>query len=130
MQSRPTEVFEVALDNWASDRQRYILMAVDLKSSEAIGLQLKALAEPTRRRILELLKRKGCCSCELVSALDPGMCVCDLETQLGLTQPTITHHIQVLREAALVKTRKIGRWLYCRRDEEVLERLGEWLRGL
>ena len=92
--------------------------------------QLQALADPTRRRIVELLKRKGCCSCDLVRTADPGLCVCDLESALGLSQPTITHHIQVLREAGLIATQKIGRWLYCRRDEEALDRLGEWLRRL
>ncbi len=93
-----------------------------------IDRQLKALADPMRRRIIELLKQKGCCSCVEVSAADPGLCICDLESALSLSQPTITHHIQVLREAGLVTTWRIGRWLYCRRKEEALDRLGEWLR--
>ncbi len=96
--------------------------------SKKIDAQLKAVADPTRRRILELLKRRGCCSLEMVSASDPGMCVCDLEAQLKLTQPTITHHLHLLREAGLIATRKIGRWLYCRRNEEALDRLGQWLK--
>ena len=103
-------------------------MAVDIKPDQAIDQRLKALADPTRRRIIELLKRKGCCSCEVIKPADPGMCVCDLEAEPGLSQPTITHHIQVLREAGLVTTRKIGRWVYCRRNEEALDQLGEWLR--
>ena len=98
-----------------------------VETDERVDRQLKALADPTRRRIIELLKRKGCCSCDMVAAADPGLCVCDIETQLGLSQPTITHHVQVLREAGLVTTQKIGRWLYCRRNEEALDRLGEWL---
>ncbi len=105
-------------------------MSVDIKTDELIDLQLKALADPTRRKIVELLSSKGCCSCDLVSALDPGMCVCDLETKLALTQPTITHHVQILRDAGLISTRKIGRWLYCRRNEKSLDRLGAWLRKL
>jgi ArsR family transcriptional regulator len=105
-------------------------MPIDIKADELIELQLKALADATRRKIVELLRSKGCCSCDQVSAVDPGMCVCDLETKLGLTQPTITHHVQVLRDAGLISTRKIGRWLYCRRNEEALDRLGAWLRRL
>jgi DNA-binding transcriptional ArsR family regulator len=105
-------------------------MPVDTKTDESIELKLKALADPARRKIIELLRSKGCCSCDLVSAVDPGMCICDLESKLGLTQPTITHHVQVLREAGLISTRKIGRWLYCRRNEEALDRLGEWLHKL
>ena len=65
--------------------------------------QLRALADPTRLRILELLKKRGCCSCEEVDAHASGMCVCDLEKELSLQQPTITHHLQVLRTAGLVE---------------------------
>jgi len=105
-------------------------MPVDTKTEGLIELQLKALADPTRRKIVELLRSKGSCSCDLVSAADSGLCVCDLKTKLGLTQPTITHHVQTLRAAGLISTRKIGRWLYCRRDEKALDRLGAWLRML
>lgn len=105
-------------------------MSVNTTTDERIEAQLKALADPTRRQIVELLKRRGCCSCEEVSGSNPGLCICDLEPELKLSQPTITHHIQVLREAGLVRAEKIGRWLYCRRDEEALDRLGEWVRKL
>lgn len=105
-------------------------MVIDARTDELIESQLKALADPARRKIVELLRSKGCCSCDLISAADPGLCVCDIESKLELTQPTITHHVQVLREAGLISTRKIGRWVYCRRNEEALDRLGEWLRKL
>ena len=105
-------------------------MPVDAKPDELIDLQLKAVADPTRRKIVELLRSKGCCSCDRVSADDAGLCVCDLETKLGLTQPTITHHVQILRDAGLISTRKIGRWVYCWRNEKALDRLGAWLRKL
>ena len=102
-------------------------MAVATENNRPFELQLKALADPTRRRIIELLKKKGCCSCSEVRAADPGLCICDLESALSLSQPTITHHIQALREAGLITTWKIGRWVYCRRKEEALDQLGEWL---
>ncbi|HVP51029.1 MAG TPA: metalloregulator ArsR/SmtB family transcription factor [Terriglobales bacterium] len=105
-------------------------MPVDTTSEELFDLQLKALADPARRKIIKLLRSKGRCSCEQVSAADPGMCVCDLEIRLGLTQPTITHHVQVLRDADLISARKLGRWVYCRRNEKALDRLGAWLRKL
>jgi len=105
-------------------------MPVDTKSEELVDLQLKALADPARRRIIKLLRSKGRCSCQQVSATDPGMCVCDLEEELKLTQPTITHHVHILREAGLVSNRKIGRWLYCVRNEQALDRLAAWLRKL
>lgn len=91
---------------------------------------LRALADPTRLRILGLLQKKGCCSCEQVDARAAGLCVCDLEEALGLTQPTITHHLQVLREAGLVECRRLGPWLYCRRNEAALRALGAAVAGL
>ena len=100
-------------------------------------VQLRALADPTRLRILELLKKPGCCSIDITvignavgaatgkaSKRPSGMCVCDLQGPLGLTQPTITHHLKVLREAGLVECRKIGPWLYSQRNEEALQELG------
>lgn len=99
--------------------------------------QLRALADSTRLHILELLKKPGCCSIDLTvigNAISSatgksgkrsgGMCVCDLQGPLGLTQPTITHHLKVLREAGLVECRKIGPWLYCQRNEKALKELG------
>jgi ArsR family transcriptional regulator len=105
-------------------------MPIDIKTEELIDLQLKALADPARRKIIKLLRSKGRCSCRQVSAADPGMCVCDLEGELRLTQPTITHHVQILRQAGLISNRKIGRWLYCCRNEQALDRLAAWLRKL
>ncbi len=92
--------------------------------------QLRALADPTRLRILELLKKKGCCSCDEVDDRASGMCVCDLRSALRLTQPTITHHLQVLRQVGLVECRRIGPWLYCRRNPAALKALGAALAGL
>jgi ArsR family transcriptional regulator len=92
--------------------------------------QLRALADPTRLHILALLKQKGCCSCDQVDARAAGMCVCDLEEALDLTQPTITHHLQVLRQAGLVECTRLGPWLYCRRNEAALRALGAAVAGL
>ena len=92
--------------------------------------QLRAVSDQTRLRILELLKRPGCCSCEAIDPRSPGMCVCDLEKELSLTQPTVTHHLQVLREAGLIECRKLGPWVYCKRNEEAIRRLGENLAGI
>jgi ArsR family transcriptional regulator len=86
--------------------------------------QLRALADPTRLKILALLKKPGCCSMPEVDDRRGGMCVCDLLEPLRLTQPTITHHLKVLREASLVECRRIGPWLYCRLNERALKDLG------
>jgi ArsR family transcriptional regulator len=70
--------------------------------------QLRALADPTRLKILELLKKPGCCSIS-VDDRKGGMCVCDLTGPLGLTQPTITHHLKVLRRRGWWSAGRSGR---------------------
>ena len=61
----------------------------------------KAFADPNRIRI--------------ISALRNGeLCVCELSDALGVTQSTLSTHLQVIREAELVQTRKQGKWVYYR----------------
>lgn len=86
--------------------------------------QLRALADPTRLKILQLLKKPGCCSVPAMDSQKAGMCVCDLIGPLELTQPTVTHHLKVLREAGLVECEKIGAWLYCRVNGKAFKELG------
>jgi ArsR family transcriptional regulator len=77
---------------------------------------LSAIADPTRRRILSLLKEKGCCSIEKTV----GMCACDIEAKVELSQPTISHHMKILTKAGLVEAEKIGQWMWYRRNEKSL----------
>jgi ArsR family transcriptional regulator len=92
--------------------------------------QLRALADPSRLEILALLKKPGCCSAPSVDDRRGGMCICDLQKTLQLTQPTITHHLKVLREAGLVECRRVGTWLYCRLNGEALKNLGTSIMNL
>ena len=101
-----------------------MLKAATTRTQNERLTQLRALADPTRLRILELLKKPGCCSVAEVDGRKGGMCVCDLTGPLKLTQPTITHHLKVLRAAGLIDCRKIGPWLYCQRNEKTLQELG------
>ena len=84
---------------------------------------LRALADPTRRRILALLKQRGCCSI----GKDVGLCACDIEAQIKLSQPTISHHMAVLKEAGLVESEKIGQWMWYRRNQRALSELARAL---
>ncbi len=68
------------------------------------------LADPTRLRLLSL-----------ISAAGEACAACDLVDPLGVSQPTVSHHLKVLREAGLVESEKRGRWVYYR---PVPERLG------
>ena len=85
---------------------------------------LHAVADPVRRKILTALKEKGGCSIEK----DVGLCASDIEARIGLTQPTISHHMAVLREAGLVEAKKIGQWMWYRRNEKSLREFAQALR--
>lgn len=73
---------------------------------------LKALAEPRRWQIVELL------ACE-------ELCVCHLAEELDLAQPLVSHHLKVLRDAGLVETEKHRQWTYYRLRPGALDALGE-----
>lgn len=62
---------------------------------------LKALGDPTRLRMLDLLAQQ----------VEP-ICVCDLTPQFPQNQPTVSHHLRLLREAGLIATEKRGIWSY------------------
>ena len=68
---------------------------------------LKALADETRLAIVELLA-------------DGERCVCDLATALGASDALVSHHIKRLREAGLVRTRRVGVWLHCSLEPQAL----------
>ena len=84
---------------------------------------LHALADPTRRTILRLLKEKGCCSL----AKPVGLCACDIEARIKRSQPTVSHHMGVLTQAGLVQAEKYGTWVWYRRNEKALKGLVEAL---
>jgi ArsR family transcriptional regulator len=84
---------------------------------EEIARRLKAIADPARLRILSMLAEAG----------DEGLCVCHLTGPLGLSQPTVSHHMQRLSRAGLVDAERRGRWTYYRLVPDALERLSESL---
>lgn len=88
---------------------------------DAASVRFKALADPNRLRILAMLKNPACCALDL----DKGMCACDIESQLKLSQPTISHHMRILRESGLVEAEKIGPWMWYRRNEKALRELAD-----
>jgi ArsR family transcriptional regulator, arsenate/arsenite/antimonite-responsive transcriptional repressor len=85
---------------------------------------LKAVADPTRLKILRLLKQRGRCSI----GKGEGMCACDIEAQIRLSQPTISHHMRILTRAGLVQGEKQGLWMWYRRNEKALKTLAQSLR--
>ena len=68
--------------------------------AERLAEQLKALADPVRLQLLSLVM-----SCD-------SACICDLTDPVGLSQPTVSHHMKVLVEAGLLAREKRGRWAH------------------
>jgi ArsR family transcriptional regulator len=77
----------------------------------ALAERLKALADPTRVGIVN----------RLASANE--VCVCDLTSAVGLSQPTVSHHLKILREAGLVSVERRGTWAYYRLNRAAIGEL-------
>ena len=90
------------------------LPELDEGLTRASVARFKALADPTRLRILAML-----------ASTPGGMCVCDLNEGFDLEQPTISHHLKVLRKAGLVSSERRGTWVYCWLDPGA----ESWVRG-
>ncbi len=75
---------------------------LDEEEAERLSGALKILADPARLRLLSLIGAHP----------DGEACVCDLTVPLGLSQPTVSHHLKVLTEAGLVGREQRGRWVF------------------
>jgi ArsR family transcriptional regulator len=75
----------------------------------------KALSDETRLEILGLLAAAG-----------EELCVCDIESHFDLAQPTVSHHLKILREAGLVTSERRGTWVYYAVDKATLRLLPEF----
>jgi ArsR family transcriptional regulator len=76
--------------------------ALDAEEATRTARLLAALADPVRLRIVSMLAENG----------GSSACGCELEAPLGLSQPTISHHLRILREAGLVVGVRQGRWVH------------------
>jgi ArsR family transcriptional regulator len=76
-------------------------------AAERDAADFDILAHPVRLQLLDVLARNG-----------GKVCVCDLEAAVPVKQPTVSHHLRLLREAGLVESEKIGVWAYYRVDRE------------
>src|SRR5215510_150596 len=98
-----------------------------MKAALDLVLAFKALGDPTRLRILELLKARGKSCCDLISRDERGLCACDIEEAVGLSQAAVSHHMDLLRRSGLVEAEKRGRWMYYRRNEAALAGIADAL---
>src|ERR1700730_12532200 len=93
-------------------------------SEQTLDRLLHAVVDPVRRRILQALKERGGCSLDK----DVGLCASDIEQRVHLSQPTISHHMAILKKAGLVEAQKLGQWMWYRRNEAALKEFARELR--
>jgi DNA-binding transcriptional ArsR family regulator len=108
------------------DNHRFRVYCYLAMNSEEQNLNrfLQAVADPARRRILQALKERGGCSI----GKDVGLCASDIELRVHLSQPTISHHMSILKKAGLVEAKKLGQWMWYRRNETALRAIVRQLR--
>ena len=94
------------------------LLLSPAEADELAGM-FKALGHPVRLQIVELLSR-----------FEGQVCVCDFESQFDLSQPTISHHLKILREAGLIQAEQRGLWVYYYLRPAAVTRLGALLQGV
>ena len=81
---------------------------MEAPAAERIASAFKVLADPARLRLLAMI------------ASTDEACVCDLTDSVGLSQPTVSHHLKVLNDAGFVTREKRGTWAYYRLVPEAL----------
>ncbi|TFD81578.1 ArsR/SmtB family transcription factor [Cryobacterium fucosi] len=91
--------------------------AIGPEAAEKLARSLKALADPARLRLVSMVAAHA----------DAEACVCDLTEPLGLSQPTVSHHLRVLVEAGLLTRDKRGTWAYYRLVPGALDSLAALL---
>jgi len=90
---------------------------MDETAAAGMAQVFKALGDPVRLRLVSL-----------IGAHQGGeVCVCELTEAFDLTQPTISHHLKVLREAGIITSERRGTWVYYRLEPATLDRMGALL---
>lgn len=90
---------------------------MDLTEAERLARMFKALADPTRVRLLSMI----------AASSGEEACICDLIEPVGLSQPTVSHHMKQLVDAGIVEREQRGRWAYYRIVGDTLVALSETL---
>src|SRR5437879_9114556 len=89
---------------------------VERREAERMARVAKALGDPIRLQLVDVLRKHA-----------GKVCVCELVPLFDLSQPTVSHHLKVLREAGLVDSERQGLWAYYYVDPEALKELSAWL---
>jgi ArsR family transcriptional regulator, arsenate/arsenite/antimonite-responsive transcriptional repressor len=89
---------------------------IEREQAERMGLVAKAIGDPIRMQLVDVLRKHA-----------GKVCVCELVPLFDLSQPTVSHHLKVLREAGLVGSERRGLWAYYYVNPDALEELSAWL---
>jgi len=100
-----------------------------MSADASLDRALHAIADPTRRRILQALRDGKSASQPPGKHDGPCLCAGDIEERMHLSQPTISHHMTILTKAGLVDATKQGQWRWYRRNEKALRHVVKMLRG-
>jgi ArsR family transcriptional regulator, arsenate/arsenite/antimonite-responsive transcriptional repressor len=84
--------------------------------AERMAAVAKALSDPTRIQLVDVLRKNA-----------GKVCVCELVPLFDLSQPTVSHHLKVLRDAGLVGSERRGLWAYYYVNPDAMEELSAWL---
>ncbi len=95
------------------------VLGMAVETAETLAQLFKAISSPVRVQMLDILSRHA-----------GEVCVCDIENQFDLSQPTISHHLGVLRKAGLVQSEQRGLWAFYYVRPAALERVQGWLAGI
>ena len=86
---------------------------MDPDEAARLAAGFKALSDPTRLRLISLVAAQR----------DKEACVCDLTEPVGLSQPTVSHHLKQLVDAGILSREQRGKWAYYRLVPETLDAL-------
>lgn len=100
-----------------------------MSAETSLDRALHAIADPTRRRILLVLKVGADARNSAHKAGAPSLCGGEIEERIHLSQPTISHHMAILTRAGLVEATKQGQWRWYRRNEKAIRQVVKMLRG-
>ncbi|MCF3961430.1 ArsR/SmtB family transcription factor [Streptomyces fuscigenes] len=100
-------------DGVAACCPRLLTAPLDEDQAGELAKVFKALGDPVRLRLLSMI----------ASRAGGEICVCDLTPAFDLSQPTISHHLKLLRQAGLIQSERRGTWVYYRLVPEMTDRL-------
>ena len=89
---------------------------VERHEAERLARIAKALGDPIRLQLVDVLRKHA-----------GKVCVCELVPLFDLSQPTVSHHLKVLRQAGIVESERQGLWAYYYVKPDAMEELSQWL---